>query len=134
MPVIIPLFAPGGAGRVLATIYAPLDGWPLAEHVGFHERADVQAHAVVQVGMPADGWRIAAILPHPHRGSGRFPEASRFSLKNDFNSRPIWENGFSHARQKGRVKSVVLILGNWNSYNPYKITGALQDTPRHARE
>lgn len=55
MPVIVPLLTPGRAGWVFATILAPLDVRALAEHVGLHERSDVQAHAVVQVGMPADG-------------------------------------------------------------------------------
>jgi hypothetical protein len=34
MPVIIAFFAPGGAGRVFATVDAPLDVGALAEHVG----------------------------------------------------------------------------------------------------
>jgi hypothetical protein len=55
MPVIIPDLAPRGAGRFFAAVFAPLDVRALAEHVGNHERADVQAHAVVQVRVPADG-------------------------------------------------------------------------------
>ena len=52
MPVVVAFLAPGGAGRVFATVYAPLDVRPLAEHVGLHERTDVQAHPVVQIRVP----------------------------------------------------------------------------------
>ena len=62
MPVIIPLLAPGGAGRVLTTVDAPFDVRALAQHVGLHERADVQAHPVVQVRVPAEGLLCASGL------------------------------------------------------------------------
>src|ERR1041385_4189796 len=63
MPVVVALLAPGGAGRVLATVFAPLDVRTLAEHVGLHEWADVWAHAIVQVRMPADGLLLQGLPP-----------------------------------------------------------------------
>src|SRR5450756_947201 len=45
-----------GAVRVLAAVLVPMDGGELgAQYAGGHEGADVEAHAVVQVGLPAEG-------------------------------------------------------------------------------
>src|SRR5947209_137720 len=55
MPVVVAYLDPGRAGRVLATVFAPLDVRALAKHVGLHKRADVQAHSVVQARVPANG-------------------------------------------------------------------------------
>ena len=53
-PVAFELVIPRGAGDIFATVLAPLDVRALAEHVGGHEGADVEAHAVVDVGVPTD--------------------------------------------------------------------------------
>ena len=45
----------GEPGGFLATVNAPLDVRALAEHVGLHERADVQADTVIQVRVRSDG-------------------------------------------------------------------------------
>lgn len=54
MLVVIALLAPGGAGWVFAPVYAPLDVRALAEHAGLHERADVQAHPIIEIRIPAN--------------------------------------------------------------------------------
>ena len=50
---------PRGAFYVLATVLIPFDielgRLVVAQYFGGHEGADVEAHAVVQVGVPADG-------------------------------------------------------------------------------
>jgi hypothetical protein len=44
-----------GAVGVLAAIFFPVDGEPGAEDASGYERADVEADAIVEVGLPADG-------------------------------------------------------------------------------
>jgi len=41
--------------RLLATVLRPLDVRVLPQNAGFHEGADVHPHAVVEIGIPADG-------------------------------------------------------------------------------
>ena len=54
MHVIVPRPSPGRTGWILAAINTPLDVGVLAEDAGRHEGADVEADAVVEVGVPAD--------------------------------------------------------------------------------
>ena len=50
---------PRGAFDVFATVFVPgdVEFWlfVVAQDFGGHEGADVQAHAVIEVGVPADG-------------------------------------------------------------------------------
>ena len=54
---------PGGGGDILAPVFGPFDVGFVAQHAGAflfyvadsHEGADVEAHAVVEVRVPADG-------------------------------------------------------------------------------
>lgn len=62
MQLVQPLAAIG----VLAAVLAPVDGEPLAQHAGRHPGLDVEPHAVVQVGLPAQ-WLIAGVASSARR-------------------------------------------------------------------
>lgn len=66
---------PRRAFNVLATILVPgnveLGFLVVAQHIGGHERADVQADAIVEVGVPADGL-LGQRLPADEDVVGRF--------------------------------------------------------------
>ena len=66
---------PRRAFNVLATILVPgnvqLGFLVVAQHLGGHERTDVEAHAVVEVGVPADGL-LGQGLPADENVVGRF--------------------------------------------------------------
>ena len=55
MPIVIAYFAPRRAGWIFAAVDAPFNFRGFAKDAGFDEGADVHPHAVVEVGMPADG-------------------------------------------------------------------------------
>lgn len=46
---------PRGGGHVLAAVHPVLHVRHMGEDAGFDERADIEAHAVVEVGVPAHG-------------------------------------------------------------------------------
>ncbi len=53
---------PGRGGHILAPVLVPFDvelgRFVVAQDFGGHERADVEAHPVVEVGVPADGLQV----------------------------------------------------------------------------
>ena len=55
MSIVIAFLAPWRARCIFAAIHAPFDLRRFAEDASFDEGADVEADAVVQVGVPADG-------------------------------------------------------------------------------
>jgi WD40 repeat protein len=78
MPIIIAHFAPRSSRRIFAAIYAPFDFRRFAENAGFDEGAYVEADAVVEVGIPADGLFFER-LPANEDVVGCFAFAASFS-------------------------------------------------------
>ena len=64
--VALELVEPGRALDVFAAVFVPGDVelglLVVAQHLGGHEGTDVEAHAVVEVGVPADGL-LGELLP-----------------------------------------------------------------------
>src|SRR5438445_383206 len=77
MTVVDAFFTPGRAGRILAPIFAPVNTGSLTEYVSRAEGANVQAHAVIQIGLPANRLLLHWLPPHED-------VIGRLALKNEF--------------------------------------------------
>lgn len=127
MPVIVAHFTPWGAGRVLAAVHAPLDLRRLAEDAGFDEGTDVEADAVVEVGVPADGLLFEWLPPDEDVVGGfAFEDELEFVLELEGGEvegvaaalaglhvafaigNPVAEVGVDEAGERGLVEPVVV--------------------------
>ena len=78
---------PRGGGDILATIFGPFDVGLVAQDTRIalsniadsHERTDVQAHTIIQVGLPADGLLLQR-LPSHEDVVRRFPLQDQLQL------------------------------------------------------
>src|SRR6266545_4351645 len=77
MTVVDAFFTPGRAGRILAPILTPLNAGSLTENVSRDEGANVQAHAVIQIRLPANRLLLHRLPPHEDT-------VGRLTLKNEF--------------------------------------------------
>ncbi len=79
MQIIVTQLPPMTARRVLAPIHAPLDVGLFAQHIGLYKGADVEPHAVVEVGIPAEGLLFERFPAHEDV-VGRFAFQDQFEF------------------------------------------------------